>query len=63
MRSLSCGASIAWTRLQPEIRPASHGRHFSLLFEIALREMGVGDISVPKQMKTIAEAFRARRSL
>lgn len=29
-------------------------------FEIALREMGVGDISVPKQMKTIAGAFFGR---
>jgi cytochrome b pre-mRNA-processing protein 3 len=29
-------------------------------FEIALREMGVGDISVPKQMNTIAEAFFGR---
>ncbi|MGA7385704.1 MAG: ubiquinol-cytochrome C chaperone family protein [Methylocella sp.] len=29
-------------------------------FEIALREMGVGDISVPKQMKTIAGAFLGR---
>ena len=29
-------------------------------FEIALREMGVGDIGVPKQMKTIAEAFFGR---
>ncbi len=29
-------------------------------FEIALREMGVGDISVPKHMKTIAAAFLGR---
>ena len=29
-------------------------------FEIALQEMGVGDISVPKQMKTIAGAFLGR---
>ena len=29
-------------------------------FEIALREMGVGDISVPKRMKTIAGAFSGR---
>jgi cytochrome b pre-mRNA-processing protein 3 len=29
-------------------------------FEIALREMGVGDISVPKQMRTIAGAFFGR---
>jgi cytochrome b pre-mRNA-processing protein 3 len=29
-------------------------------FEIALREMGVGDISVPKQMKIIAGAFLGR---
>jgi cytochrome b pre-mRNA-processing protein 3 len=29
-------------------------------FEIALREMGVGDISVPKRMKTIAGAFLGR---
>ena len=29
-------------------------------FEIALREMGVGDISVPKHMKTIAGAFFGR---
>ncbi len=29
-------------------------------FEIALREMGVGDIGVPKQMKTIAGAFFGR---
>jgi cytochrome b pre-mRNA-processing protein 3 len=29
-------------------------------FEIALREMGVGDISVPKHMKTIAGAFLGR---
>src|ERR1700732_2591415 len=29
-------------------------------FEIALREMGVGDISVPTQMKSIAGAFLAR---
>lgn len=29
-------------------------------FEIALREMGVGDIGVPKQMKTTAEAFFGR---
>src|ERR1700730_4066463 len=29
-------------------------------FEIALREMGVGDISVPKQMRTIAGAFLGR---
>jgi cytochrome b pre-mRNA-processing protein 3 len=29
-------------------------------FEIALREMGVGDISVPKRMKTIAGAFFGR---
>jgi cytochrome b pre-mRNA-processing protein 3 len=29
-------------------------------FEIALREMGVGDISVPKQMKTFAGAFFGR---
>lgn len=29
-------------------------------FEIALREAGVGDISVPKRMKTIAEAFLGR---
>jgi cytochrome b pre-mRNA-processing protein 3 len=29
-------------------------------FEIAVREIGVGDISVPKQMKTIAEAFFGR---
>jgi cytochrome b pre-mRNA-processing protein 3 len=29
-------------------------------FEIALREMGVGDIGVPKQMKTIARAFFGR---
>jgi cytochrome b pre-mRNA-processing protein 3 len=31
-------------------------------FEIALREMGVGDISVPKRMKTIAGAFLGRAS-
>ena len=29
-------------------------------FDIALREMGVGDISVPKRMKTLAEAFLGR---
>ena len=29
-------------------------------FEVALREMGVGDISVPKQMRTIAGAFLGR---
>ena len=29
-------------------------------FETALREMGVGDISVPKRMKTIAGAFLGR---
>ena len=29
-------------------------------FEIGLREMGVGDISVPKRMKTIAGAFLGR---
>ena len=29
-------------------------------FEIALREIGVGDINVPKQMKTIAGAFLGR---
>jgi cytochrome b pre-mRNA-processing protein 3 len=29
-------------------------------FEIALREMGVGDTSVPKRMKTIAGAFLGR---
>jgi cytochrome b pre-mRNA-processing protein 3 len=29
-------------------------------FEIALREMGVGDISVPKEMKIIAGAFFGR---
>lgn len=29
-------------------------------FETALREIGVGDISVPKRMKTIAEAFAGR---
>jgi cytochrome b pre-mRNA-processing protein 3 len=29
-------------------------------FDIALREMGVGDTSVPKRMKTIAEAFLGR---
>jgi cytochrome b pre-mRNA-processing protein 3 len=29
-------------------------------FEIALREMGVGDIAVPKRMKTLAEAFVGR---
>ncbi|MGH6841384.1 MAG: ubiquinol-cytochrome C chaperone family protein [Methylocella sp.] len=29
-------------------------------FEIALREMGVGDISVPKEMKIIARAFFGR---
>ncbi|MGH6812432.1 MAG: ubiquinol-cytochrome C chaperone family protein [Methylocella sp.] len=29
-------------------------------FEIALREMGIGDISVPKQMKTISGAFFGR---
>lgn len=29
-------------------------------FEIALREMGVGDVSVPKRMKTFVEAFSGR---
>ncbi len=29
-------------------------------FEIALRELGVGDIAVPKRMKTLAEAFVGR---
>jgi len=29
-------------------------------FEMALREMGVGDISVPKRMKALAEAFVGR---
>ncbi len=29
-------------------------------FECALREMGVGDLAVPKQMKTIAGAFYGR---
>jgi cytochrome b pre-mRNA-processing protein 3 len=29
-------------------------------FEAALREMGVGDVSIPKRMKTIAEAFLGR---
>jgi cytochrome b pre-mRNA-processing protein 3 len=29
-------------------------------FDAALREMGVADISVPKQMKTLAEAFLGR---
>jgi cytochrome b pre-mRNA-processing protein 3 len=29
-------------------------------FEIALREMGVGDISVPKRMKSVAGAFLGR---
>ena len=29
-------------------------------FDAALREMGVGDISVPKRMKTIAEAYLGR---
>ncbi|QBR70358.1 ubiquinol-cytochrome c chaperone [Beijerinckiaceae bacterium] len=29
-------------------------------FEVGLREAGVGDISVPKRMKTIAEAFLGR---
>lgn len=29
-------------------------------FEMALREMGVGDISVPKRMKVLAEAFLGR---
>lgn len=29
-------------------------------FDIALREMGVGDTSVPKRMKTLAEAFFGR---
>lgn len=29
-------------------------------FDVALREMGVGDISVPKRMKTMAEAFLGR---
>ncbi len=29
-------------------------------FDVALREMGVGDLSVPKRMKTLAEAFLGR---
>jgi cytochrome b pre-mRNA-processing protein 3 len=29
-------------------------------FDAALREMGVGDVSVPKHMKTIAEAYLGR---
>jgi cytochrome b pre-mRNA-processing protein 3 len=29
-------------------------------FEIALRELGVGDIAVPKRMKTLAEGFVGR---
>jgi cytochrome b pre-mRNA-processing protein 3 len=29
-------------------------------FDVALREIGVGDISVPKRMKTLAEAFLGR---
>jgi cytochrome b pre-mRNA-processing protein 3 len=29
-------------------------------FDIALREMGIGDTSVPKRMKTITEAFLGR---
>ena len=29
-------------------------------FDVALREMGVGDTSVPKRMKTLAEAFFGR---
>jgi cytochrome b pre-mRNA-processing protein 3 len=29
-------------------------------FDVALREMGVGDMSVPKRMKTLAEAFLGR---
>jgi cytochrome b pre-mRNA-processing protein 3 len=29
-------------------------------FDIALREMGVGDVSIPKRMKTLAEAFLGR---
>lgn len=31
-------------------------------FEVALREMGVGDPTVPKRMKTLAEAFLGRCS-
>ncbi len=29
-------------------------------FDVALREMGVGDMSVPKRMKSLAEAFLGR---
>jgi cytochrome b pre-mRNA-processing protein 3 len=29
-------------------------------FDVALREMGVGDVSVPKRMKSMAEAFLGR---
>lgn len=29
-------------------------------FDVGLREMGVGDMSVPKRMKTLAEAFLGR---
>jgi cytochrome b pre-mRNA-processing protein 3 len=43
----------------PEIAQDLADAHFRS-FEVALREAGVGDIAVPKRMKTIAEAFLGR---
>lgn len=63
--SIALHASLVLRRLNAMAAPApamaqdladAQFRHF----EIALREIGIGDVSVPKRMKTLAEAFLGR---
>ena len=64
---LTVHASLVARRLQllpapgPDLAQDFVDRVFSE-FDGTLREMGVGDISVPKRMKTIASAFAGRSS-
>lgn len=61
---LSLYAALAMRRLRAAPEAAKLGQHFSdalfQSFDDGLREAGVGDLAVPKQMKKIAKAFYGR---
>ena len=59
MHSCCCGGC---RRSQiPQVNsPRISSTRYSRYFDSALRELGVGDISVPKRMKTLASAFYGR---